>query len=115
METDSEWMSISDMMSGLMLIFMFISISFMIEVKEDKEKIEKIARTYEKDKRELNKDLNLEFNKDLDVWEAEITKDNIIIFNSPNVLSYPSGMKIGSYPKPFFPIFLLITSPCIQP
>ena len=43
METDSEWMSISDMMSGLMLIFMFISISFMIEVKEDKEKIEKIA------------------------------------------------------------------------
>ena len=61
METDSEWMSISDMMSGLMLIFMFISISFMIEVKEDKEKIEKIARTYEKDKRELNEDLNLEF------------------------------------------------------
>ena len=107
MKDDSEWMSISDMMSGLMLIFMFIAISFMIQVqddkdkteevnkkleklikqaKKDKEKIENIAKTYYKDKEELNKALIDEFEKDLEKWEAEITKDNIIIFNSPTVL-----------------------------
>ena len=86
MKDDSEWMSISDMMSGLMLIFMFIAISFMIQVQEDKEKIENIAKTYSKDKEELNRDLTNEFKEDLERWEAEITKDNIIIFNSPTVL-----------------------------
>jgi outer membrane protein OmpA-like peptidoglycan-associated protein len=83
---NSEWMSISDMMSGLMLIFMFIAISFMIQVQIDKDKIKEIAKTYEKDKAELNKDLHIEFSKDLEKWEAKITKDNVIVFNSPNVL-----------------------------
>ena len=107
MKDSSEWMSISDMMSGLMLIFMFIAISFMIQVEDDKnkteninkeleqliiqtnndkEKIENIAKTYYKDKEELNKDLTSEFKKDLELWEAEITEDNIIVFNSPTVL-----------------------------
>jgi len=86
MNDDSEWMSISDMMSGLMLIFMFIAISFMIQIEEDKSKIENIAKTYYKDKKELNKALINEFGKNLEDWEAEITKDNIIVFNSPTVL-----------------------------
>jgi outer membrane protein OmpA-like peptidoglycan-associated protein len=73
-------------MSGLMLVFMFIAISFMIQVQIDKDKMKEIAKTYEKDKAELNKDLNAEFSKDLKKWEAEITKDNVIVFNSPNVL-----------------------------
>jgi len=87
MKSDSsEWMSISDMMSGLMLVFMFIAISFMIQVQIDKDKMKEIAKTYEKDKAELNKDLHIEFSNDLAKWDAEITKDNVIVFNSPNVL-----------------------------
>lgn len=86
MKSDSEWMSISDMMSGLMLVFMFIAISFMIQVQTDKDKMKEIAITYNKDKNELNQDLLKEFSKDLDKWEAEITKDNTILFYSPNVL-----------------------------
>jgi len=35
MKSQDEWMSISDMMSGLMLIFMFIAISFMIQVEAE--------------------------------------------------------------------------------
>jgi outer membrane protein OmpA-like peptidoglycan-associated protein len=90
MKSQDEWMSISDMMSGLMLIFMFISISFMIQVQADKEKIENIAVAYFKDKKDLNIDLNREFKKDLKRWGAEITADNTVIFNSPNVL-FESG------------------------
>jgi len=105
--SDSEWMSISDMMSGLMMIFMFIAISFMIQVQNDKDKVEEsnkklkvlmqeaekakkriknIAITYNKDKTELNEDLHQEFSKNLNKWEAEITQDNIIVFHSPTVL-----------------------------
>ncbi len=94
MKSENEWMSISDMMSGLMLIFMFIAISFMIQVESDKNKIKNIAITYNKGKKDLNIDLNNEFSKDLKKWEAEITKDNIIIFNSPSVLFRSGKSKI---------------------
>jgi outer membrane protein OmpA-like peptidoglycan-associated protein len=90
MKEDSQWMSISDMMSGLMLIFMFIAISFMIQVQNDKEKIENIAKTYYEDKEALNQALKEEFKSDLKDWEAEISKDNIITFNSLSVL-FTSG------------------------
>ena len=39
MKVNKEWINISDMMSGLMMVFLFIAITFMIEVSEDKEKI----------------------------------------------------------------------------
>jgi len=110
----SEWMSISDMMSGLMLVFMFIAISFMIQVQIDKDKMKEIARTYEKDKAELYKDLNIEFSKDLIKWEAEITKDNVIVFNSPNVL-FKSGQSIikeefKTILNEFFPRYIQVLS-----
>ncbi|MCK4441211.1 MAG: hypothetical protein KAU90_04345, partial [Sulfurovaceae bacterium] len=79
MKSNNEWMSISDMMSGLMLIFMFIAISFMIQVQSDKDKMKQIAITYSKDKKELNHDLHSEFDKDLIKWEAIITKNNSIV------------------------------------
>lgn len=135
MKDDSEWMSISDMMSGLMLIFMFIAISFMIQIQEDKEKIEitnkelkkliekakkdeakikNIARTYYKDKEELHNALTKEFKDDLKEWEAEITKDNIIIFNSPSVLFQTGKSKIKIKFKTilsdFFPRYVKILS-----
>jgi len=135
MQEDSEWMSISDMMSGLMLIFMFIAISFMIQVEDDKnnvenhnkklkilikeakknkEKIQNIVNTYYKDKQELNKALNKEFKNDLLKWEAQITKDNIIIFHSPTVLfsSGKSSVKKGFQKilNDFFPRYIKILS-----
>jgi len=110
----SEWMSISDMMSGLMLIFMFISISFMIQMQVDKDKMKEIAKTYEKDKAELNKDLYTEFSKDLEIWKAEITDDNVIVFNSPNVLfeAGKSDIKKGfkDILNDFFPRYIKVLS-----
>ena len=135
MNDDSEWMSISDMMSGLMLIFMFIAISFMIQVQDDKksleqsnnqlkiliqeaqkdkEKIENIAKTYYQDKIELNKALQDEFQDDLGRWKAEITKNNIIIFHSPKVLFKTGKSFIKNEFKhildDFFPRYIKILS-----
>jgi len=114
MKGDSQWMGISDMMSGLMLIFMFIAISFMIQIQEDKEKIENIAKTYYEDKEALNQALKKEFKSDLSQWEAEISKDNIITFNSPSVL-FTSGKSLikKGFKKildDFFPRYIQILS-----
>jgi len=114
MKGDSQWMSISDMMSGLMLVFMFIAISFMIQIQEDKAKIENIAKTYYEDKEALNKALKKEFKSDLSQWEAEISKDNIITFNSPRVL-FKSGKSLiqkgfKEILDDFFPRYIQILS-----
>jgi len=131
------------MMSGLMMVFLFIAISFMIEINEDKEKIlveketadkiakksermanklkrsqesiKKIVITYRKAQLTLNNDLNKEFKKDLDKWDAEITKDNIFRFNSPEVLFKAGSSKISNQFKKilddFFPRYIkLLTS-----
>lgn len=114
MKSNSEWMSISDMMSGLMLIFMFIAISYMIQIQSDKDKMKEIAITYNKDKKELNKDLHFEFSKDLKRWEAEITNDNIIVFNSPTVLFRSGKSRIKKDFKyilnDFFPRYIKVLS-----
>jgi len=119
MKKNNEWMSISDMMSGLMLIFLFVAIAFMLNVENDKTKLEKvkekitqIAITYQKSKVDLNKDLHKEFDKDLKKWNAEITKDNSIIFNSPEVLFESGDSNIKDKFKEilnnFFPRFIKI-------
>lgn len=76
---NNPWISISDLMSGLMMVFLFIAISFMLEVNNEKESIKNIEIS-------LNQKLKNEFKNDLNRWNAEITKNNIIRFYSPKVL-----------------------------
>jgi outer membrane protein OmpA-like peptidoglycan-associated protein len=129
MRVEKEWMSISDMMSGLMMIFLFIAISFMIEVEDDKNRAEALAQmykksqdsikeivvTYQASQEMLNRDLNREFKDDLKKWGAEITKDNIFRFNSPEVLFKTGSSKISrefrAILNDFFPRYIhLLTS-----
>ena len=74
------------MMSGLMLIFLFISISFMVKVESEKQEMKDIAIEYRDTKANLNEELFAEFENDLQTWDAVITKENTITFNSPNLL-----------------------------
>ena len=86
-DTEEHWISISDMMAGLMVIFLFIAISYMLHIRADKEKIEQIAVTYEKLQSDLYNDLEKEFRKDLDEWNAVLNKQTLSIrFKEPEVL-----------------------------
>ena len=74
------------MMSGLMLVFLFIAIGFMIEMQSQKDDMKDVAVSYRDSKADLNEALYDEFEEDLKIWDADITKDNRVIFNSPEVL-----------------------------
>jgi len=122
LKINHEWMNISDLMSGLMMIFLFIAIAFMLETQSEKEElkrtqdsIKEIAVTYRQSQQSLNQDLNKEFQKDLEIWEAEITKDNIFRFHSPEVLFSIGSIEISNrfqeILNDFFPRYLnLLTS-----
>lgn len=81
------WISISDMMSGLMMIFLFIAVSYMINVTREKDKIKEIAVTYNRLQNQLYDDLYEEFKGNLKDWNAEIERQTLSVrFESPDVL-----------------------------
>ncbi|MCT4604477.1 MAG: OmpA family protein [Marinifilum sp.] len=84
---ESQWIHISDLMSVLMMVFLFIAISYMFVVKKQFNKIKEIAVTYNKLQDDLYDKLYDEFKGDLEKWNAEIDSTTISIkFKSPEVL-----------------------------
>lgn len=112
-ESESHWVSTSDLMSVLMMIFLFISICYMFNVKREKDTIKEIAITYNKLQTELYEDLIIEFRDDLDKWNATVNKTTLSIrFESPEVL-FSSGsselqVKFQNILNDFFPRYILI-------
>ena len=90
--SDNVWSSISDLMSGLMVVFLFTSVIFMSKVidentniKNQQEIVENIVTTYEESKENIYEDLYNEFKSDMDKWDMEIDKDGTIRFKEPEV------------------------------
>lgn len=79
-DNGSVWESIADLMTGLMLIFSFVSIGYMYE-------LEQVKMTQINTKQEIYEDLNNAFTPEiLENWGAELDKDTLTIsFVDPNV------------------------------
>jgi len=98
---ESQWMNIADIMSALMMIFMFIAIAFLYQIMNEKE-VYKV---------QLNKALHKEFDKDLQKWQAIITPDNIIRFNSPFIVGDDAiPESFSTILTAFFPRYINILS-----
>ena len=80
----------ADLMTGLMMVFLLISITYMVKVEAASQHIREIAVLYERMKVELYEDLKREFEKDLPRWGAELDRDSTIRFKEPDVL-FPIG------------------------
>jgi outer membrane protein OmpA-like peptidoglycan-associated protein len=96
MKEGREWIGVSDLMSGLMMIFLFIAVAYMVEIREEQLMIERIALSYEQTQSALHEELLQEFSKDLSRWKAEIRDDNTIIFYAPEVLFKTGSSAITS-------------------
>lgn len=110
---ESQWLPISDLMSVLMMVFLLIAISYMIQVFYEKEKIQEVAVTYNVLRNELYEDLNEEFEADLPRWNAAINRNNLSVrFKSPEVLFSVGSASLKPEFKEilenFFPRFIQI-------
>lgn len=86
-QEDNPWMSISDLMSVLMMVFLFISITYMIKITIDKKRIEAIAVTYATLQEELYNDIKKEFTNELTSWNAVLDEATLSVrFEEPDVL-----------------------------
>lgn len=82
-----EWISVSDLMTGLMVIFLLVAIAFNTPISEENREMKEIASTWEEREEEIFRALNEEFREDLERWNAEIIPEKLIVrFKSPDVL-----------------------------
>ena len=123
-QEESYWPSISDLMSGLMLVFLLIAIAYMHNVEEGQKRIKKVAVAYQETQVSLYNKLMEEFETDLPRWRAHIDKETLSVqFLEPEVLFHTGSAEVTpSFRKilqDFFPRYLgIIFSPefedCIE-
>jgi len=74
-------------MSGLMMVFLFISIALMRHALIERDKIKEVAVAYQKNQVSLYEALQQEFAADLKKWNAEIDRETLAFeFKTPDVL-----------------------------
>lgn len=97
-ETEEHWVSISDVMAGLMVIFLFIAISYMVNanqkteriteqterITELKVKVANLLDAYRNLQRALSEELQREFESDLVNWTGYLDMETLSIrFKKP--------------------------------
>ena len=79
----THWIPLSDLMTGLMMIFMLIAASFMLRVEQT---TTLVVKEYQETKSNLSRALQKEFEQNLKQWNAEMLGDMTMRFKDPNVL-----------------------------
>lgn len=80
-------MSVSDLMTGLMILFLFVAVAYMIQVQDN----QSVLTDYVETKQHLHERLVNEFKGDTAKWKMVVGKDLSMKFKEPEVL-----FKIGS-------------------
>lgn len=97
---EEHWVPLSDLMSGLMMIFMLIAVMYIVKhnqitkvqiceaqvLKESVDAVRRLTEVYEKTQKELRDSLFARLQADLPTWGAELGNDLVIRFNDPNTL-----------------------------
>src|SRR5262245_61495915 len=84
---DAHWIPLSDLMTGLMVMFLLIALTYMMRVEADASRIKDVAIAYSEIRDALYDDLEKEFKDDLPRWKAQLIKQDLTIrFTEPEVL-----------------------------
>lgn len=88
---EEHWISVSDLMAGLMIIFLFIAITYIRPILNERDAIKEIAVTWQESEVALYDRLNEEFKDDLPRWNAELERETLTVrFTEPEIL-FDSG------------------------
>lgn len=83
---ESNWISFSDIMTGLMVIFMFIAISYIYEVQKQQNEINEIIEEYKETQVKLFNDLDRTFTDRFKDYNLKVNPDLSIQITDANAL-----------------------------
>lgn len=121
MSSEKEWISVSDLMSVLMMVFLFIAILFMLKVQDDQQTLETqheamsaVAKSYDASRNALHDALQEAFSDKLEAWNAEILADGTLRFSDPRALFAVGSSDLNDDFKKvledFFPRYVAVLS-----
>ncbi|WP_428819162.1 OmpA/MotB family protein [Microbulbifer sp. MCCC 1A16149] len=115
-EGDASWISVSDLMAGLMMVFLCIAVAMMRSVMIEREKIRTIAMSYKENQLAIYESLQREFAPDLRRWGATINRDTLTIaFNNSDAMFETGEAQLNaSYQvvfEEFFPRYMNVLAP----
>lgn len=115
-ENGEHWLTVSDLMAGLMMVFLFIAIVFMMNTQKKNDKIKDVAVAYQQNQVAIYEALQTEFKNDLNKWGATIDKETLAFnFQSPDVLFANNETTLSDAYKnilnDFFPRYINILRP----
>lgn len=73
-EQEEHWVSVSDLMAGLMMVFLLVAIVFMVDAEIERNKVSEVAVLYDRLRTQLYQDLLEEFEPDLERWGPRSTR-----------------------------------------
>ena len=85
-DEEDGWISVSDLMAGLMMVFLFISIIYAKTADERAQNVQDLIVQWEEGEYQIYRALKREFDKDFVKWNAELDRDLTIRFLSPKLL-----------------------------
>ncbi len=114
-EDAEHWISVSDLMSGLMMMFLFVAVAYMYYVQVERDNVKEIAVAYKETQVAIYNDLMKEFKEDLNRWNAVIEKNTLqVTFNDPEVLfragSPDLSTQFSEMLNQFFPRYVTVLS-----
>ena len=113
-ENEEHWIAVSDLMSGLMMLFLLIAVMYLVIVERKNDEIERVVVLYEDLREELYQDLLVEFENDLPRWGAELDEDLKFRFTNTELLfeEGQSSLKpeFANILNDFFPRYMGILS-----
>lgn len=114
-QEESHWLSVSDLMAGLMMVFLFIAIALMRDAFIERDKIKEVAVAYQQNQVAIYEALMVEFESDLDRWDAAIDSESLTFtFKSPDVLFATAEASLSERYKEllsnFFPRYMEVLS-----
>lgn len=115
-ESGEHWLTVSDLMAGLMMVFLFIAIVFMMNTQKENDKIKDVAVAYQQNQVAIYEALQTEFKDDLNKWGATIDKGTLAFsFQSPDVLFANNETALSEAYKnilnDFFPRYIDVLRP----
>jgi outer membrane protein OmpA-like peptidoglycan-associated protein len=115
--SEDHWIPLSDLMTGLMVMFLLIAVCYMVQVEADAERIKTVAVAYTDTRDALYEALRKEFSPDLPRWHAQLLKEDLTLrFSEPEILFAEGSSELKPAFKQilddFFPRYVrILTSP----
>jgi len=115
--SEAHWIPLSDLMTGLMVMFLLIAVCYMIQVEADAGRIKTVAVAYSETRDALYEDLRKGFSADLPRWNAQLIKEDLTLrFSNPDILFAQGSSDLKPAFKDilndFFPRYVkILTSP----